>query len=329
MKRAFWVVLLLLPIAVNAENKDSSSSTPDNDVDAPSSVLSNVGSLADNAQRVTTDRFNRFVLSIDDFFGGAESSGEANRSWGRIRFDGIDPDNDEFELKTRLKLRVVLPQAERKLRLLFSNEDNDVNSGRRGIETDVNEQDVAFALRFVRTLSDKLSLNFDLGARVRDRKGQIFGRISASNVSKLGWGIEQQISNNFFLFSASGYQNRFIYDIRRPLKDSTSVFLRSSTTFEAQKGISGMAINETLGLYADLSSRTAVAFEGLFSFVTSEDDEYDTFYLGSEFRVRFRQNIGRPWFFYEIWPTVSFPASSNYAREYGGRIRIEMLFGQY
>ncbi len=326
-------IFMLLPISSMAqsdENADSKDSV-DSNTTVPASVFNNVGSLADNAQAATTDRFNRFVLSIDDFFGGAESNGESNRSWGRLRFDGVDPDDDSVELKARLKLRVVLPQAQRRLRLLLSTEDDDVNGGRgrSSVDANANEQDVALALRFVRTLNDKLSLNFDLGARVRDRKGQVFGRISASNVKKLRWNIEQQISNNFFLFSASGYQNRLTYDIRRSLQDSVNVFLRSSTTLESQKGIGGLVINETLGLYADLSSRTAIAFEGLFSFVTSKDDQFDENFLGSEYRVRFRQNIWRPWFYYEIWPTVSFPVSSNFEREFGGRIRIEMLFGQF
>jgi len=316
-------------MAVSAQDDSNENSSDEDKSTEEPSVLRNVTSLADNAQRFTTDRFNRFVLSIDDFFGGAESSGEANKSWGRIRLDAVDPDDDGLEFKARLKLRVVLPNSEERLRLLFSNEDDDVKESQRGLETETNNQDVAFALRFVRSLSDKVSVNFDLGAKVRDGRAQVFGRLKASNRTQFPWNIEQRITNNLFIFSSSGYKNRFVYDIRRQLQDSDSVFLRSSTSIEAQRGSSGVVINETIGLYADLSSRTAVAFEGLFSGVSSRDREFDAHYLGSEFRVRFRQNIWRPWFFYEIWPTVSFPVSSDFQRELGGRVRIEMLFGQY
>jgi len=324
--------LLLVPLIANADNEadvgELGIGEPGEQSD-PSSVLTNVSSFADNAQKATTDRFNRFVISLDDFFGGAESTEAADQSWGRLRIDAIQPDDDDFTVRARLKLRVVLPESERRLRLLFSNEDGNVKSDQQGIESDLDDQDATVALRFVRSLSDKLSLNFDVGARIRDSKAQVFGRIKASNVRKLRWDIEQRISNNFFLFSASGYRNRLTYDIRRQLKDSTTVFLRSSTRFEAQNGVSGIALNETLGLYADLSSRTSVAFEGLFSVVSSRDDEFDAHYLGSEFRVRFRQNFWRPWFYYEIWPTVSFPVSSDFNREFGGRVRVEMLFGQF
>lgn len=316
---------------VDVDVEGNVEETIDSENKSPFSVFTNVSNIADNAQRATTDRFNRFVLSIDGFFGGAESTGEANRSWGRLRLDGIDPDDDSFRMRGRLKLRVVLPRSKRRLRLLLSTEDEDLDTNRSSssVDGEADEQNVALALRFVRSLSDQISLKFDVGARVRDSKAQIFGRVSASNFQVLRWGVEQKISNNFFLFSSSGYRNRFNYDIRRPLQRAANVFLRSSTTLEGRKGVRGIAINETLGLYADLNSHTAVAFEGLFNWVSSEDDEVNENFLGSEFRVRFRQNIWRPWFYYEIWPSVSFPASSNYEREFGGRVRVEMSFGQY
>jgi len=289
-----------------------------------------MSTLADSAQRATTSGFNRFVLQVDDFFGDAESSSETNASWGRLRIDGVQPADDEFKVKARLKVRVVLPQAEQRLRLLLSNEDADVNgSGTSGIGSSDDDQDVALALRFVRSISESIKLNFDVGARMRDRKGQVFGRISASNTSSLGWGWVRQTSNNFYLYSSSGYQNRFKLDIRRPLNKKSTVFFRSSTTLEGRKGIGGASVNETLGVYADLSARTAIAFEGIYNFVTSKDDELDTRYLGSNYRIRFRQNVWRPWFYYEIWPTVSYPASTDYEQEFGGLIRVEMLFGQY
>jgi len=298
---------------------------------APPSVLVNVTTLADTAQRATSDRFNQFVLQIDDFFGDAESEASANSSWGRLRIDGIKPGAEDWEAKVRLKVRVVLPQAERRLRLLVSTEDADVDGsrGRTNIDSGNNDQNVALGLRFVRTITDAIKLNFDIGARIRDKKGQVFGRISASNTTDLGRGWEAQISNNFYLYSASGYQNRFKFDIRRPINRSASVFFRSSTTFSGEKGIGGAAAGETLGIYADLSSRTAIALEGLFSFVTSEDEVLNTRYLGAEYRIRFRQNIWRPWFFYEIWPSVFYEASNDRERAYGGLIRVEMLFGQY
>lgn len=326
-----WALAAVAPLTVFAQDVNKGQKGQQKTDKAPASVLENVENLADTAQRATTIGFNRFVLQIDDFFEDTDTQEDINRSWARLRVDGVKPADEDWEVKARVKARVVLPQAEKRLRLLLSTEDADVNggTGARGLDISNDDQNVAFALRFVRSLSDKLQLKFDVGARMRERKGQVFGRISASNSVSLGGLWEQQISNNFYLYSASGYQNRFKLDIRRPLNEAANVFFRSSTTLEGRKGIGGASISETLGLYADISARTAIALEGLYSFVTSKDDELDTHFLGSEYRIRFRQNVWRPWFYYEVWPTVSFPASTDYQREYGGLLRVEVLFGQY
>lgn len=294
-------------------------------------VLNNVNTLADSAHRATSDSFNRFVLSVDDFFGDAESEDETNRSWGHLRFDRVKSADENAELKVRLKLRVVLPRTERRLRLLVSTEESDADGtpNQTGLDAETEDQNIALALRFVRSFTDQVKVKFDVGSRTRDRKVQIFGRISASNTIKLARGWTQRISNNFYLYSSSGYQNRFRLSFQRPFTGQPNVLFRSTTSIEGTEGTSGASINETIGFYVNVSERTALAFEGLYDFVTSEDDELDTHYLGSEYRIRFRQTVWRPWFYYELWPTVSFPASTDYRQEYGGLVRAEFLFGQF
>ena len=86
---------------------------------------------------------------------------------------------------------------------------------------------------------------------------------------------------------------------------------------------------DTIGLYANLGSRKALAFEGITGYATSLNQGVEDRFRGVEARIRFRHSIWRPWFYYEIWPTVSFPVSSDFNREFGGRVRVEMLFGQF
>jgi len=289
-----------------------------------------MGSLVESAQRATHNGFNRFVIQVDDFFGGAEFSDEENRSWARVRIGVVKPAGESLDPKARLKVRIVLPQSQQRLRLLFSTEDTDINgSERRGAIENQTDQDAALALRFVRSLSDKLRLKFDIGARSRDSLIQIFGRISASNSRQFDSGWEYRISNNFFLFSSSGFENRFRVDIRKSINPASNVFFRSSTSIESRNGLRGASVDQVFGVYADLSSRAAIAYEGLFSFVTSRDDEFDTRYLGAEFRIRYRRNVWRPWFYYEVWPTASVLASTDRELKFGGLLRAEVLFGQF
>lgn len=341
----FFVVLLVLAVSPSLSADDDaddnivqsvvgveseSSSVLDGMGGIAGSAMDVMGDLAEGAQRVTHNGFNRFVVQVDDFFGSADATDEENTSWGRIRLGVLKPPGESLEFKSRLKIRLVLPQTESRLRLLFSTEDTDITgSERRGSIDNESDKDAALALRFVRSLSDKLRLKFDIGVRSRDSKIQIFGRISASNSRKFASGWEYQISNNFFLFSASGFENRFRVDIRKPIFEASNVFFRSSLSIEARNGFRGASVSEVAGFYAELSPKEAIAFEGLFSFVTSRDDEFDTRYLGTEFRIRYRRNVWRPWFYYEIWPTASILAATDRELEFGGLLRAEILFGKF
>lgn len=333
-----WLMFMSLPvfaadnevtIGEGEEALEEALSEPDSE-SLPSSLLDDMEEFADTAQRATSNSFNRFVVQIDGFFGEDEPVEDEDKSWGRIRLGGVRSGGESVEFKGRLKVKVVLPQTEQRLRLLFSTEDDDVTGNeRRGSLESETDQDAALALRFVRTLSDQLRLKFDIGARIRDSEGQVFGRVSASNTGDLFWGFDYRISNNLFLFSASGFENKFKIDVRRPINNESNIFFRNSLTIDSRNGVSGASVTEVAGFYADLSSQSAIAFEGLFNFVSSRDDEFDTRFLGSEYRIRYRRNVWRPWFYYEVWPTISILAATNREISFGGLLRAEVLFGQF
>ena len=75
-------------------------------------------------------------------------------------------------------MRAVLPRSEKRLRLLISTEE-DLKPEAEGQE-ESNTDGLSFALRFIRSARDNGYLNFDLGARWRDAKVQVFGRINSS-----------------------------------------------------------------------------------------------------------------------------------------------------
>ena len=72
----------------------------------------------------------------------------------------------------------------------------------------------------------------------------------------------------------------------------------------------------------------SIALEGLASYTTALNGEESDRYKGSEVRIRFRHNVWREWFFYEIWPGMNWLASNDYERAYGGLIRVEVVLGQ-
>lgn len=285
--------------------------------------------LLDRTHKIVSQRFSRFFHQIDGFFGAGESSLQNNESWARVRFDTFKRVGEDADFKGAVKLRVVLPRAERRFRLLFSTEDDEsTESGSQSTEENTSGN-FSLALRFIRRARKNGTVNFDLGARYRDKRAQIFSRINLFYRRDLMWQFESSFTNSLYYFSVSGYENKFRYDLGRPLNSSKTLFLRGSTDLLWKKNQRGTIVGETIGLYAEIDDKKALAFEALASYTTSLTDEEPEYFRGGEVRLRFRHNLWRRWFYYEIWPSVSWAPANDYEPALGGMFRMEMVLGKF
>ena len=291
--------------------------------------------FVDDTQRQASDRLLGFINSVDGFFGSGVESVEDNKSWARIRIQASKPGDEDLSFDGTVKLRVVLPQSEQRFRLLLSSEDEEEGSAVSGEDTvtpepidDGNRENVSLALRFVRTARENSSLNFDVGVRQREGAVQTFGRVKAVAEGEMVRHWTGSVSNNYYYYSKSGFENRLSFNVYRPIIRSHNFFFQTTTGFDWRKGRKGASIGETLGLYAELNERTAIAFEALAGYSTSLNGAQSARYGGTEIRIRWRQNVWRSWFSYEIWPSVSWPSSNDYEQVYGGLLRIEAIIGR-
>lgn len=296
-------------------------------------VLAGVESIVDDTHDKFSEKFSSFVVQVDDFIGAGDGGENINTSWARIRLDTVKPAGEDVKLAARVKLRLVLPQSEQRFRVLLSTDDggataSNSDAAQREQEATADNNDVSLALRFVRSAQEKFSLNFDIGARYRDDKAQLFGRLNVAHRRDSKFGFSNVISNNIIYYSASGYENRFRLESRRLFFDRESLYFRNSFDVSWRKGNKGAGIGETVGIYADLGKRRAIAFEGITGYLTALNEGATDKYLGVELRLRYRQNLWRPWFYYEIWPSVSWSSSNDYEKAYGGLFRVEVTLGR-
>ncbi len=294
-------------------------------------VLDSVGAIVDRAQQGATEQFGAFMFQLDDFFAGDQVSDEPNTSFMRIRADAARNSDGDFELDPTVKLRVVLPRAEQRFRLLLSTED-DEDSGSNEVERIVGDDDqsLSFALRFARRLAGAVDVDFDVGARQRESALQIFGRINAQYRKQLTDRWQMRLGNRYYYYSRSGYEDRVRIDLTRqfgPLDDPQTRFFRSSTTIDWRATRNGAVINQTLGVYLDLGLKTALAIEAIGKYVTELDEGVSDRYRGAEFRLRYRKNVWRPWLFVELWPGIAWPAEREYRRTFVGLARVEVTIG--
>jgi len=315
---------------VFAEAAVAGAGAPDaEDPDTGPGMLASVVRLVEDVHGDVSDRFGAFMYGLDDFFAGSHESDEPNTSFVRVRMDARKSPLDDVELDPSVKLRVVLPRSEQRLRLLLSTEDDDeiIDGVSEGTTLAGDEQSLSLALRFVRRARDSSSLDFDLGTRQREGRLQLFGRANAEYREPLGERTRLRMRNRYLYYSASGFENRLNLDITHALDAHGSRVLRASSSAEWRNGRKGAILGQVLGAYADLDARSAIALEVRASYHTSLAGEVRDRYRGHELRVRYRRNVWRPWLFYEFWPSITWPAELGYRRTWNGLLRLEIIIG--
>ena len=291
--------------------------------------------FVDETQREASDRLIDFVSSVDGFIGEDAESPEGNESWARIRLEASQPGDEELDFDAKVKLRVVLPQSERRFRLLVSSDDEEeegtVIRGEEAITSEqadpVSEENASLALRFIRTARDTGSVNFDIGVRQTDGAVQTFGRVKASAEGEMVRRWDGKVSNTYYYYSKSGYRNSLRFSALRPIVQSRNFFFQVATGFSWRKGRKGASIGQSAGFYAEPNERTAIALELLAAYSTSLNGSQSARFGGTEARIRWRHNVWRPWFHYEVWPSVAWPSSNGYERVWGGLLRVEVTIG--
>ncbi len=288
----------------------------------------------DSAHKEASKLLNGFASQIDNYFAEEIDTDEANDTSATIRFDFADPSHGDISANAKLKLRLVLPRSQRRVRLLLDVDDEDINDNSRSssaqsLSSTDDDRSLALALRFIRKVREGMSVNIDIGARRHEQKFQTFARLrtAAENRSENGW--SSKINNDLRQYYSSGYWNRLNIDFWRYTREGSSTVFRTSTSFKWQRNDAGARIDQTVGIYKELSRESLLAFEALAAYNTSPADESENHYAGHQLRLRYRRNAFRPWFHFEVWPSISWLSGDDSDPKIGGLIRTEVRFGNY
>jgi len=287
--------------------------------------------IADEMHQQVSQRLSDFVGQIDGFFGDDLKLEQANESWARVRIDGVALENESPEVRASIKFKLVLPSTENRFRLLLSTEDEDIGDlDAPPVSSTMPNRDsgnVSLALRFLRNIRQDSGVRFDMGARIRDGEGQIFGRIGAFIRRPVDNNWEATLSNNAIYYSRSGFEDTLTLKLERFIGRENKQVVLATTQFTWREGNSGAGITEKLGWYRELSDKASVAVEFQVNVLTAPESGQKRLRSG-KLSFRLRQNIWRPWFFYELEPSISWPADEQFAGLYGGLIRVEVNFGR-
>lgn len=319
---ALVLVLTLAPITV----LPAQSTAPPADITI---LEGKAKKTIDRAHKGASDLVHEFASQLDNYFGEEVITEEVNDTRATLRLDFSKTGNKDFTTTAKFKLRLVLPRSKQRIRLLLDvDENDDSDSVVETIADDDLDRAFSLAFRFIRNATEKTSFNVDLGARRFDQRFQTFARLRVATKAHNADGWSFNINNDLRQYYSSGYANRTSFVFWHKLTPGNSMILRSSTSFNWQKVQNGARIDQSVGIYKELNQRSLLAFEVLAGYNTSPDTE-TKHYEGHTARIRYRKNLFRPWFHYELWPSVSWLTEDEGDPKLGGQVRLEVQFGRY
>ena len=244
----------------------------------------------DDSYEYVTARSDALAIWLDSFFGVPTADRESADSILRLRTEVELDEADGTESKIRLRGKVNLPQLNRRLSLVFSDEDEDYQEV---VPDSTNKHnDVGVQLRLSDRRSSRawfsLSTNssLDLRARLRYKYIRMLGEDWRV---QLGETLYWKQDDGFGLLSRVDLD--YLLDVDRMVRWTNQVDDGEETA--------GAEWGSRLSYQVRLDSRQALSY---FTAVSgSTDPDYLTHSYG--FGVRYRRNVLRPWIFFEMEPS--------------------------
>ena len=83
---------------------------------------------------------------------------------------------------------------------------------------------------------------------------------------------------------------------------------------------------QNFAAFHKLNARTFLGVEGILDSVSSPEPG-EKVLTSIESRWRFRQNIWRDWFYYEVIPRIRWEADRDFSARYGIQLQVEAFLG--
>jgi len=328
-----WMITSGVASAADAAASPSPTDTQTDQSRSPSdTVLSKTAARIDRLHGQSEQLVQSLVGRVDAFFVNDEfATFTDNESRVRLRLDADHWENAGWDVAPRVRLQLVMPGLQRRLRLVVN--DGDVEESGQPVDDDSKDNDIAF--RWVNDDDDRIKLSYDLGLRISGSGVDPFVRFNAGISYPVAEQWQGQTTNRLFHYVKRGWRNDFAQTFDRPLADD--LLLRSRSRIQYfQNRRHNPTLEQKFSLFHTLDEQSVLAFEALWRQRSEEDSVYGDEALLVEPRnhydqfaiqARYRRNIGRPWFFVELWPILYWPEERDYEASLAARIRVEVNLG--
>ncbi len=337
MNRLLLLTLFITPFPLIAE-------TPGGDVIDPAQNVTWLASATppesaddepnriDRIHRRSEEMVQGLIGKVDSFFVSDDYATFAdNESRVRLRLDAEHYENAGWDISPRIKLQLVMPGLQNRLRLVVN--DGDIEESGQPAIDDSKDNDIAF--RWVTNMGDNIALSYDLGVRIKGGGVDEFARVNAGITYPISEEWQGQTTNRLYYYASAGWRNDLAQRFDRPWGENFLIRSRSRIQYY-QNHSYNPTLEQKFSVFQTLDSRSVLAYEALWRRQSEEEsvygdgdllidpqDRYDQFAV----QLRYRRNIGRPWFFVEFWPIVYWPEERDWQTSLAARIRVEVNLG--
>lgn len=259
-----------------------------------------------------------FADWIDTFFAGDRVYDEIQESHVKYYAQQTYFDKDGPSFYSKLKVKLVFPKTEKRLKLLIESEEDDEETPQQSIATVPENTDPSIGLRFVEKKSTLWRIHSDALVRRRS-KWEIIGRLRIRRRIDNGPWI-YRISEYINLVSTDGLSEKTKLDIDNALGEK---FLFRSSTFATWKNINGyFDYGQDFSLFQTLNKKRAITYQTGIRAISEHNPHTINYYLTMGYRVQAHKD----WLFYEINPAINYPIENNFNPIKSISFRLEVVF---
>jgi hypothetical protein len=291
--------------------------------------------LADILHREISQRLLTTAVWLDSFFEDARVVKEDNRSYIRARYDFFQEERAGAKYRPTFNIRLSLPQLENKAHVVISAESPEpatnipapvgTTGNPAGITGDrispTDERNVTTAVNYIiRSTEDESSI-VRTGAQFSHGSPVLFIAPRYRHFIPLTtWDF--RFTQEAVWKTDTKWQVDTLFDIERQLP--RGLFFRTSAGGSWIDGTNGYFYSLSFSLRQLIDPKHALDYAWINSYQTRPVYELAEILVS----IRYRQNLWRDWFFFEVAPQLRFPRSGNFDGIPGILFRFEMYFGR-
>jgi hypothetical protein len=301
---------------------DSSPDSADQDV-------ASKDSLFDVSHKTISENIISLSHTVDSFFSNERYLEESSGSYGCIKASAYFSEGGEIDARASVCLKIDLPTTKKRWKLLLESDDrNDTESfsedDQRTVVADVqDEKNQGSSAVFRYVAKDELLryINFDIGVKARTPLDPFTRLRFRRTWVPDPWLFRLTESLYYFTSTAGG----FLYRLDMERQIGTDWYLRM--TFEADYRVPESQFNlaQNFGFYQSVKKGHALSWELTLVGVSQPNPRVD-YYV---YKFRYRINLWREWFFFEVSPQLVHERENNFRSVAGILFAAEAVFGNY